>query len=202
MSQQKVLNVGGNNKAIPIPAHYQGFEHLLLDIDPIGKPDVLCDARELGERPSEEFDAIYCSHNLEHYFAHDVKRVLAGFMHVLKPGGLAEIRVPDLLSVMRAVLEKPMLLTDTLYTSPAGPITPLDVFYGFGKKIESSGVDFFAHKTGFSVETLGHALAKAGFGPVYGGVVKGQHEIRVYAFKGAPGAHWVGALKLRSPVSA
>jgi hypothetical protein len=41
----KVLNVGGNTKLIPIPKHYDGWDHLLLDIDPTGKPDVLCDAR-------------------------------------------------------------------------------------------------------------------------------------------------------------
>jgi hypothetical protein len=36
------LNVGGNSEAIPLPARYAGFEHLLLDIDPKGSPDILC----------------------------------------------------------------------------------------------------------------------------------------------------------------
>ena len=44
---KKVLNVGGNNKSIALPPHYAGFEHLLLDIDPAGSPDIVCDAREL-----------------------------------------------------------------------------------------------------------------------------------------------------------
>ena len=47
MSKRRVLNVGGNNKSIALPPQYAEFEHLLLDIDPRGSPDVLCDAREL-----------------------------------------------------------------------------------------------------------------------------------------------------------
>jgi hypothetical protein len=44
---KKVLNVGGNNKLIALPPQYADFEHLLLDIDPKGEPDILCDARLL-----------------------------------------------------------------------------------------------------------------------------------------------------------
>lgn len=84
MTQPKVLNVGGNSKAIALPPIFDGYEHLLLDIDPTGKPDLLCDARELTSTPAAQYDAVYCSHNLEHYFRHDVPRVLAGFIHVLK----------------------------------------------------------------------------------------------------------------------
>ena len=76
--------MGGNSKAIPLPPQYAGFEHLLLDIDPTGNPDVLCDARELTKLDAEQFDMVYCSHNLEHYYRHDVPRVLNGFFNVLK----------------------------------------------------------------------------------------------------------------------
>jgi hypothetical protein len=55
---KKVLNVGGNSKAIPLPPQYAGFEHLLLDIDPKGQPDVLCDARELSSLEHDQFDMI------------------------------------------------------------------------------------------------------------------------------------------------
>jgi hypothetical protein len=47
MELKNVLNVGGNSKAIPLPPHYAEFEHLLLDIDPKGSPDIVCDARML-----------------------------------------------------------------------------------------------------------------------------------------------------------
>jgi len=87
--KMKVLNVGGNNKSIPLPPYFKDFEHLLLDIDPRGKPDVVADARELDKLEAKQFDAIYCSHNLEHYYRHDVMKVLKGFHHVLKDQGFA-----------------------------------------------------------------------------------------------------------------
>jgi SAM-dependent methyltransferase len=103
---KKVLNVGGNSKAISIPKHFEGWTHDLLDIDPRGKPDIVCDARKLTTLAPDLYDAVYCSHNLEHYFAHDVPKVLRGFHHVLKPDGFAEIRVPDIALLMRTVVEK------------------------------------------------------------------------------------------------
>lgn len=37
----KVLNVGGNSKDIALPALYEGWEQILLDVDPQGKPDIV-----------------------------------------------------------------------------------------------------------------------------------------------------------------
>ena len=117
---KKVLNVGGNNKLIPLPPHFAGFEHLLLDIDPKGSPDIVCDARNLTSLEGGQFDAIYCSHNLEHYYRHDVPKVLAGFLHVLKDGGFADIRVPDINEVMRVTIEQGLDIDDVLYQSLLG----------------------------------------------------------------------------------
>jgi SAM-dependent methyltransferase len=180
----RVLNVGGNSKQIAIPGHYDGWTHLLLDIDPSGSPDIVCDARDLASLDAQQFDAVYCSHNLEHYYKHDAANVLRGFLHVLKPEGFAEIRVPDLLCVMKHVVATGMDIEDTLYVSPAGPITVRDVIYGFGKQIEESGVDFYAHKTGFTPTTLSAFLGQAGFGQVFVQASKEAFEIRAVAFKG------------------
>lgn len=179
-----VLNVGGNTKEIPLPPQYAGFEHLLLDIDPRGSPDILCDARKLKTLEPGRFDAIYCSHNLEHYYRHDVKEVLSGFLHVLKDGGSAQIRVPDIEDVMRVTIERGLDIDDILYNSQAGPIMVVDVLYGYGVEIERSGQDFFAHKTGFTQKSLTSALKKAGFGKIYSGA--GDLEIDALAFKGVP----------------
>ena len=179
---KRVLNVGGGSKSIPLPSEYGGFAHVLLDIDPQGAPDIVLDGRRLGELATGQFDAIYCSHNLEHYFRHDVPKVLAGFFHVLKPGGFAQIRVPDLTELMRRVVQGKIDLEETLYVSPAGPIAPLDVIYGFGRQIETSGVDFFAHKTGFSDQSLSRAVERAGFSPNFARVA--DLEINLLAFKG------------------
>lgn len=184
MTLKKVLNVGGNNKAIPLPSQYADFEHLMLDIDPRGSPDIVCDARNLESLESGQFDAVYCSHNLEHYYRHDVQKVLAGFLHVLKDGGFAQIRVPDIGEVMRVTVERGLDIDDILYRSPAGPITVLDVLYGYSIEIERSGQDFFAHKTGFTQKSLLTALRRSGFSKIYSGA--GNLEIGALAFKGIP----------------
>jgi SAM-dependent methyltransferase len=184
MSPKRVLNVGGNNKSIPLPPQYTGFEHLLLDIDPKGAPDICCDARKLGTLDAAQFDAIYCSHNLEHYYRHDVAAVLSGFRHVLKDGGFIQIRVPDMGEVFRRVVEGGLDIDDTLYQSAAGPIMALDVIYGFQLQIERSGQEFFAHKTGFTQKSLLMALQRAGFTQVYSSV--GNLEVQAVAFKGQP----------------
>ena len=181
---KRLLNVGGGSKSIQLPPEYAGFEHVLLDIDPVGKPDIVLDGRKLTELPAGQFDAILCSHNLEHYFRHDVPKVLGGFFHVLKPGGFAQIRVPDLMELMRRTVQGNLDLEEQLYLSNAGPIAPLDVIYGLGRQIETSGADFFAHKTGFSAQSLTRAVEKAGFGPNFAKV--GDLEINLIAFKGKP----------------
>lgn len=178
------MNVGGNNKKIPLPPQYADFEHLLLDIDPKGLPDIVCDARNLSTLEGGQFDAVFCSHNLEHYYRHDVPKVLAGFLHVLKDGGFAQIFVPDIHQVMRAAIERGLDIDDVLYQSPIGPIMVLDVIYGLSAEIEQSGQDFFAHKTGFTQKSLLSALRKSGFSKIYCGV--GSFEIGAVAFKGIP----------------
>jgi hypothetical protein len=182
---RKVLNVGGNSKAIALPPVYQGWENVLLDIDPKGQPDVLCDARELAGLAGGEYDAVYCSHNLEHYHRHDVPKVLAGFRHVLKAEGFAHIRVPDMAEVMRQVVQNGLDIDDLLYQSPAGPITVRDVIYGYGVEIERSGNDFFAHKTGFTLKSMQAMLQSCGFPFVYLGT--GNLEVMALAFKERPG---------------
>ena len=69
----------------------------------------------LNELEPEQFDAVYCSHNLEHYYWHDVPRVLDGFIHILKPDGFAHIRVPDIGALIRMIAEKNMDLEDVAY---------------------------------------------------------------------------------------
>ena len=188
-----VLNVGGSSRKVPIPDYYAGWSQLLLDIDPRGKPDLCCDARELLALEAGICDAVYCSHNLEHYYAHDVPRVLAGFAHVLKREGFAEIRVPDIGAVAREMAERGRDMEDILYTSPSGPITVRDVLYGLTRAIQKTGVDFYAHKTGFTPRSLGDALRRAGFDAVYRLESLAAFEVRAIALRSAPG-EWLGRL--------
>jgi len=181
---RKVLNVGGSSKEIPLPPQYAGWDHVLLDIDPRGRPDVVCDARELSNFTGATYDSVYCSHNLEHYYRHDATKVLAGFIHVLKTDGFAFIRVPDLGELMKTVVQKELDIDDFLYQSPAGPITARDVIYGYGVEIERSGNHFFGHKTGFTQKSLMSMLKLAGFPWIYTGT--GYLEVMAFAFLNKP----------------
>jgi len=182
---KRMLNVGGGSKTIPIPDYFQGWEHLLLDISPAGSPDIVCDARRLADLPAAQFDAVYCSHNLEHYFKHDVGKVLRGFLHVLRDDGFAHICVPEIGAVMRRFVSAQMDIEDKLYDSAGGPITVHDVIYGWARQIEASGVDFYAHKTGFTEKSLRETLKRAGFAEVYVASIEGSFEVQAVAFKGA-----------------
>lgn len=183
---RKFLNVGGASKLIPVPRHYDGWEHHLLDIDPNQHPDILCDARELETHEGNLYDAIYCSHNLEHYYRHDVFKVLRGFLHVLKDDGFVEIKVPDLNLLMRHVVQHGLDIDDVVYNSGMGPITVRDILYGHNKQVENSGVDFYAHKTGFSAQTLGQVLLNSGFKFVHYERHASNFEARALAFKKEP----------------
>jgi hypothetical protein len=196
--EKKVLNVGGSSKAIAIPPVFDGWAHLLLDIDPRGEPDVLCDARKLDGMPPAAYDAIYCSHNLEHYYRHDVKKVLNGFAHVLRDDGFVYVRVPDMMELMRRTIEGQIDIDDVLYESAAGPITVQDVIYGLGTEIESSGQDFYAHKTGFSAASLEIALSRAGF--AYVASSTGNLEITAIGFKNPPSQAVLDALGIPAAV--
>ena len=72
-------------------------------------------------------------------------------------------------------------LTETLYQSQAGPITPLDIFYGHIASV-ARGEVYMAHKTGFSLQLLGQRLFEAGFRAVFGK----QHSLELWftAFNG------------------
>ncbi|MBF0358333.1 MAG: class I SAM-dependent methyltransferase [Magnetococcales bacterium] len=181
---RSVLNVGGHNKSHPMPEAYQGWKHLLLDIDPRLDADITMDARELSTLNGPKFDSVFCSHNLEHYYHHEVKKVLAGFLHVMADDGFAFIVVPDLEDLMATVAEKKLDLDDVLYESRVGPIMVRDLIFGYGKEIEASGQDFYAHKTGFTRKSLVKVLKEAGFHSIYS--TNANMEIVAYAFKNRP----------------
>lgn len=182
---KKVLNVGGGSKATAISDYFSGWQHDLLDIDPRGNPDIVCDARKLTTLPGGTYDAVYCSHNLEHYYRHHGLAVVRGFHHMLKADGFAEIRVPDIAQVINALIDQQLELDDVLYVSPAGPITAHDVIYGLQSEIQNSGQDFYAHKTGFTPSSLKKILTDGGFDKVF--LRTDQHlAVHALAFKSEP----------------
>jgi GT2 family glycosyltransferase len=201
-SAKRVLNVGGGSKGVALPPHFQNWEHLLLDIDPRSGADLVCDARALREAAeAAAFDAVYCSHNLEHYYRHDVDKVLQGFLHALNARGFAEIRVPDIGELIKLLAKNEMDIEQEVYQANVGSITAHDMIYGYGPEIEASGRDFYAHKTGFTADSLVRALRSNGFGEIYFAAPLAMLELHAFAFKTAADAAQRAALGLGEPLA-
>ena len=175
----RVLDVGGGSED-RLPEIYKDWEHLRLDIDPKCNPDICMDARDLPVE-GQKFDAIYCSHNLEHFHRHDAIKVLRGFAGSLTDDGYAHILVPDVGEVMRQFVYGGMDIESVLYEATSGPVTVHDVIYGWGLSL-LGGNEFMAHKTGFTKDLLGRFLGTAGFKKMDSAEHKGRYEIEVFAY--------------------
>ena len=158
-----VLNVGcGYANRHGLHAPYQGAEwrELRLDINPAVSPDVLCSMTDMHPVGDGSVDAIWSSHNLEHLQRHQVPVALAEFKRVLRPGGEVLLTLPDLQRIAELIANDG--LEDEAYSSPAGPITPLDMIYGHTSSL-ARGNEYMAHRTGFTARTLAQLLVEAGF---------------------------------------
>ena len=109
---------------------------------------------------SESVDAIFSSHNIEHLYPHEVPVALAEFLRVLKPDGFLVVTCPDLQSVCQLVAEDK--LTEAAYTSPAGPIAPIDILYGYRPSMARGNL-YMAHRCGFTQKVLSGTLTAGGF---------------------------------------
>jgi hypothetical protein len=161
-----VLHVGcgvyGREKLPPV-FRLAGWREIRLDIDPEVHPDFVSSITDMRDIADGAVDAVYSSHNIEHLYPHEVLPALGEMRRVLKLAGFVFIKLPDLQEVARHVAEGK--LEDPLYLSPMGPIAPLDILYGHRPSL-ASGNAFMAHHTGFTGETLGAVLIKAGFAAV------------------------------------
>jgi SAM-dependent methyltransferase len=159
----RLLNVGGGSKEIPLPDQFKEYEHILLDVTDGPGVDVVCDARQLSRSlfPAA-FDVVYCSHNLEHYYDHEVPLVLAGMRSVLTDQGRIHIAVPNIGQLICDMIDLRLDIDTVMYECGAGPVTPLDVLYGFRPEV-ATGNHWYAHKTGFTASRLHRVLEAAGF---------------------------------------
>ncbi len=164
--KRRLLHVGCGNqrqKDLPYPFNGPEWEEIRFDINPKVKPHIIGDMKDMSMIRSETMSAVYSSHNLEHLYAHEVSQALSEFYRVLRSNGIVFILVPDIKAVAEFMSVKDA--DATMYESPAGPITPLDVLYGYGAAIKN-GNFFMAHKTGFTAKTIEQLLRKAGFSSV------------------------------------
>jgi len=136
------------------------WKEVRIDIDQNNHPDIVGKMTDMSTIPNGSVDAIFSSHNIEHLYPHEVPKALAEFRRILKPDGFAIITCPDLQSVCSFVVDD--RLTEIAYTSPSGPITPLDIIYGHRDSLAQGNL-FMAHRCGFTQKVLLETLKDAGF---------------------------------------
>lgn len=166
-ARKSVLNAGcgpaTNNRLHPVFAPEKWAE-VRLDIDPRTRPDILSSFADMsGAVGDGRFDALFCSHAIEHLYAHEVIPALREFLRVLKPEGFALVTCPDLAAIARHLLTHGA--EAIAYQSPAGPIRPIDMLFGHSQFIADGRVSM-AHNTGFTAQRLARTAQAAGFGEV------------------------------------
>ena len=136
------------------------WNELCFDIDETVQPDLVGTMTDMSAVADGSVDAIFSSHNIEHLYPHEVPQAFKEFLRVLKPEGFLVLTCPDLRSVCALVADDKFL--DAAYTSPAGPIAPIDVLYGFRPAMEQGNL-FMAHRCGFTRKVLDGTLRACGF---------------------------------------
>jgi SAM-dependent methyltransferase len=150
------------------------WEEVTLDIDESVKPDIVDKLPELSQVESESFDAVYSAHNIEHLYPHEVPLALKAMHRVLKADGLVILICPDL-----QVLGERLAAGDIdtpLYASGRGPISPIDMLYGFRPAMQEGNL-YMAHHTGFTMKSLGSACIQAGFSNFLGFRRPRRHDL-------------------------
>jgi SAM-dependent methyltransferase len=164
---RQVLNAGsGTRSARQLHPAFapEAWREVRVDIDPESEPDVVASIADMGTVfPEAVFDAVWCSHVLEHLFAHEVPFAASEFRRVLRPDGFALITSPDIETVAGMILEGG--LDQVAYMSPSGPITAHDMLFGHSASL-ARGRWAMAHNTGFTCASLGDILIAAGFAAV------------------------------------
>jgi ubiquinone/menaquinone biosynthesis C-methylase UbiE len=155
------LHVGcGPKRKEQTTAGFADWTELRFDIDESVQPDLVGTMTNMSSVSTESVDAVFSSHNIEHLYPHEVPVALSEFLRVLNPDGFAVITCPDLQAVCALVAEDK--LTEPAYTSPAGPIAPLDILYGHRPPMARGNL-YMAHRCGFTEKVLCRTLQAAGF---------------------------------------
>lgn len=161
-----LLNVGcGNSDLRHLPAGFQHYREIRVDLDRTVNPDVVASFSDLSPFPDASVDAIYNSHTIEHLYWFDVPKALAECRRVLRDDGVLVITCPDLQAAAAMIAED--RIDEVAYVSPAGPITPFDIVFSYRPFVLNSP-QMMSHKCGFTLKTLDQAVRHAGFQATFG----------------------------------
>lgn len=158
---KKFLHVGcglkNKNETTP---EFAKWQELRYDIDSSVEPEIVGSMVDMSALKNESVDAIFSSHNIEHLYFHEIPNALNEFYRVIVKEGYVVITCPDLQSVCSLVAQDKS--EEIAYTSPAGPISPVDIIFGYRRAIQNGNI-YMAHKSGFTQKTLINYFEKSGF---------------------------------------
>ncbi len=158
------LNAGcGTAGVLQLPPAFRNWKQIRVDVDPSLGPDLVANIADLSAIPDATIDAVWCSHCVEHLFAHEVPLALAEFRRVLRDDGFACVILPDLQEISQWIAND--RLHETIYQSAAGPVTAHDMIWGFGPAI-AGGKTAMAHHCGFTPTLFLQCLKEAGFSEI------------------------------------
>ena len=158
-----LVNAGCGPLGGRLPAMFQGWQQLRVDIDPAVSPDVVASITDLSQIQSGTADAFWSAHCVEHLYAHSIDEALSELYRILADGGFGCIIVPDLQAIARYIAEDKA--HEVIYTSPAGPITAHDMVYGLGSAL-ALGRAAMAHRCGFTPSLMIQRLQALSFGEI------------------------------------
>lgn len=139
------LNVGCG------PKYVEGM--INIDGNILRKKDLWLDVSFGLPFPRNSVSGIYASHLLEHFDAHQVRRLLAEFHRVLRPDGAVRLIVPSLEYAIRAYLE------NDPENLPGWP----DSYCSIGGRFNNFLLCRNQHKTMFDFSLMQELLRDAGF---------------------------------------
>lgn len=156
------------------------WQEVRLDIDPDVNPDIVGTMTDMSGVADASVDALYSSHNIEHLYAYEVEIALKEFARVVRPDGFVVITCPDIQSIAALVAQGK--LVEPAYTSPAGPISPIDMLFGLRSAL-ARGNHYMAHRCGFTLKVLMGTMKVCGFTNVVGMARPSAYELWVVGSK-------------------
>ncbi len=144
-----LLNIGAGNEPLNVAA-LANYKELRYDNDTASRPDILGDIATMQMIPAQSVDVLWASHIIEHVFYGELPGVFGEMKRILKKDGCAILITPNLGSLGPYMEDR---IDETVYTTSAGPIAPLDMIYGY-RGFTSRGMTGMMHKIGFNARFL------------------------------------------------
>ncbi|MDR0828341.1 MAG: class I SAM-dependent methyltransferase [Desulfovibrio sp.] len=156
---------GGNDKSRTTREFAtEAWECARMDASQDVNPDIVSSLLDMSGVKSGSFDAVYTAHSLERLYAHEVVPSLRNLHRVLKDDGYLVLSSVDLKTACVLIAEDKLL--EPAYESPAGPVAPLDILYGFRPAL-AAGYTRHANNCGFTARALTGTVAQAGFASIW-----------------------------------